>query len=170
MAYVVARRARGTSAIVRPERADRFEIRESVATDRGPRARSLATFAVLDEEVLGRARARALRPFVDGQVVSSARRLGAPVAVEEPVERWARALLGELNAGRRPSPVLGALLQTALGPPTEIDDNVHAAAQWIGAGDERRGRALAELLELADVLPIRRRPDRSTFPRIVSDA
>ena len=41
MAYVVAR-PRG-----------RFEIRESVHTPKGPRARSLANFAHLTDEVLG---------------------------------------------------------------------------------------------------------------------
>ena len=51
MAYVVAR----------PK--GRFEIRESVHTPKGPRARSLANFAVLSDEVLERARSRARRPF-----------------------------------------------------------------------------------------------------------
>ena len=51
MAYVVAR----------PK--GRFEIRESVHTPKGPRARSLANFAHLDDEVLERARRRATRPF-----------------------------------------------------------------------------------------------------------
>ena len=51
MAYVVAR----------PK--GRFEIRESVHTPKGPRARSLANFAHLDDEVLDRARRRASRPF-----------------------------------------------------------------------------------------------------------
>ena len=43
MAYVVTR-PRG-----------RFEIRESVHTDKGPRARSLASFTELSDEVLARA-------------------------------------------------------------------------------------------------------------------
>jgi hypothetical protein len=51
MAYVVAR----------PN--GRFEIRESVHTPKGPRARSLANFAHFDDEVLDRARRRASRPF-----------------------------------------------------------------------------------------------------------
>ena len=51
MAYVVAR----------PK--GRFEIRESVHTPKGPRARSLANFAHFDDEVLDRARRRASRPF-----------------------------------------------------------------------------------------------------------
>ncbi len=51
MAYVVAR----------PK--GRFEIRESVHTHKGPRARSLANFARLSDEVLATARRRASRPF-----------------------------------------------------------------------------------------------------------
>jgi hypothetical protein len=64
MAYVVAR-PRG-----------RFEIRESVHTPEGPRARSLASFAVLTDEVLARARERAVRPFDTDAVRASATRAG----------------------------------------------------------------------------------------------
>jgi hypothetical protein len=66
MAYVVAR-PRG-----------RFEIRESVHTPKGPRARSLANFAELSDEVLATARRRASRPFDADAVRSSARRAGTP--------------------------------------------------------------------------------------------
>ena len=59
MAYVVAR----------PK--GRFEIRESVHTPKGPRARSLANFAQLSDEVLARARRRATRPF-DAEAVRAA--------------------------------------------------------------------------------------------------
>jgi hypothetical protein len=62
MAYVVAR----------PK--GRFEIRESVHTDKGPRARSLATFKELDDEVLAKARRRASRPFDAEAVRASAER------------------------------------------------------------------------------------------------
>jgi hypothetical protein len=51
MAYVV----------IRPN--GRFEIRESVHTRKGPRARSLANFARFSDEVLERASKRASRPF-----------------------------------------------------------------------------------------------------------
>jgi hypothetical protein len=64
MAYVVAR----------PK--GRFEIRESVHTEKGPRARSLANFAHLTDEVLAAARARASRPFDVDAVRASARRAG----------------------------------------------------------------------------------------------
>jgi len=67
MAYVV----------IRPK--GRFEIRESVHTPKGPRARSLANFAHLTDEVLATARVRADRPFDAEAVRASARRAGAPV-------------------------------------------------------------------------------------------
>jgi hypothetical protein len=66
MAYVVAR-PRG-----------RFEIRESVHTPGGSRARSLAGFTELSDEVLGKAGKRASRPFDADAVRASAARAGAP--------------------------------------------------------------------------------------------
>jgi len=68
MAYVVAR----------PK--GRFEVRESLHTPKGPRARTLAGFFdVLTGEVLAAATARAQRPFDANAVVESARRAGAQV-------------------------------------------------------------------------------------------
>jgi len=69
MAYVVAR-PRG-----------RFEIRESLHTPDGPRARSLAGFDVLTDAVLAKAARRAQRPFDVGAVLASGRRAGAPATV-----------------------------------------------------------------------------------------
>jgi hypothetical protein len=69
MAYVVARRN------------GRFEIRESLHTPKGPRARSLAGFETLTDEVLAAAAGRASRSFDGDAVVASARRAGAPVIV-----------------------------------------------------------------------------------------
>jgi hypothetical protein len=69
MAYVVAR----------PK--GRFEIRESVHTPDGPRARSLAGFDVLTEAVLAKAARRAQRPFDVEAVLASGRRAGAPARV-----------------------------------------------------------------------------------------
>lgn len=66
MAFIVAR-AHG-----------RYEIRESVQTARGPRARSLANFAVLTAEVLSSAADRATRPFDAEAVVRAARRRHVP--------------------------------------------------------------------------------------------
>lgn len=67
MAYVVRRRG------------NRFEIRESIHTADGPRARTLANFSRLTAQVLARAEIRSKRPFASRAVVSSARRAGAPV-------------------------------------------------------------------------------------------
>jgi hypothetical protein len=79
MAYVV-RRPKG-----------RFEIRESLHTAAGPRARSLVGFAVLTDDVLAKAAQRAQRPFDVETVVTSGRRAGAPVAAMEGVRRGASA-------------------------------------------------------------------------------
>jgi hypothetical protein len=68
MAYVVARHN------------GRFEIRESQHTPSGPRARSLAGFRVLTDEVIARASGRARGPFDVAAVLASGRRAGAPVA------------------------------------------------------------------------------------------
>jgi hypothetical protein len=72
MAYVVAR-PRG-----------RFEIRESVHTPKGPRARSLANYAHFDDEVLDKARRRASRPFDPGAVRAAAARAGVRASVRAP--------------------------------------------------------------------------------------
>jgi hypothetical protein len=70
MAYVVAR----------PK--GRFEIRESVHTPKGPRARSLANFAHFDDAVLERARRRASRPFdAEGVRAAAARVAGRARAI-----------------------------------------------------------------------------------------
>jgi hypothetical protein len=69
MAYVVAR----------PK--GRFEIRESLHTPDGPRARSLAGFDVLSDAVLAKAARRAQRPFDTAAVLASGRRAGAPTSV-----------------------------------------------------------------------------------------
>ena len=69
MAYVVAR----------PK--GRFEIRESLHTPDGPRARSLAGFDVLTDEVLAKASRRAQRPLDVEAILASGRRAGAPAEV-----------------------------------------------------------------------------------------
>jgi len=75
MAFVVAR----------PK--GRFEIRESVHTPQGPRARSLANFKELDEEVLDRARRRATRPFDTNAVRAAAARAAAARSAPGPIPR-----------------------------------------------------------------------------------
>jgi hypothetical protein len=65
-----------TYVVARPK--GRFEIRESIHTPAGPRARSLAGFTVLTDEVLAKAARRAQRPFDPVTVLASGRRAGAP--------------------------------------------------------------------------------------------
>jgi len=77
MAYVAARRN------------GRFEIRESMHTSQGPRARSLAGFAVLSDEVLVKAERRAVRSFDADAVIASARRAGAEVTASD-TAAWVR--------------------------------------------------------------------------------
>src|SRR5438067_2415481 len=101
MAYV-ARRPKG-----------RYEIRESVHTPKGPRARSLATFTELDEATLAKARAKATTPFDDDAVRDSARRAGARLRGSS-ADEAARRLLLELRSGRRMTPGLQALVLDAL--------------------------------------------------------
>jgi hypothetical protein len=69
MAYVVAR----------PK--GRFEIRESVHTAKGPRARTLANFEQLTDKVLDTARHRAIRPFDLDAVRASAERARVTAAI-----------------------------------------------------------------------------------------
>jgi hypothetical protein len=156
MAFVVARPG------------GRFEIRESVVTPSGPRARTLAVFRTLTSEVVARAAARALRPYDAAKIRARARQLGAP-APRDPAAATARRLLAELRAGDSVPPVLSDALRRQLpalsGP---VPDTIGDALLWAGADDASRGRALWDLLDLATHLPQRRRPSASAFPRISS--
>ena len=147
---------------------DRWEIREAVATPKGPRARSLASFRSLDAAVLDRAERAAGTTFDRADVVAAARRAGAPI--EAPAaDRLARELLVELRAGRVPKPGLRTVLEDRLsrvGPPATVD-GPESVAQWIGVSDEERGKALRELVELGDRLPPTRRR-RLRFPPLAS--
>jgi hypothetical protein len=158
MAYVVVRRRQGEPT---------YEIRESELTDRGPRARSLATFRVLDDAALAKARARALRPFDPAVVRASAQRVGAPIEVAEPAERHTRALLTEIVKGNPPPPALAALLRRELTSDYVPTDSVEAMVPWIAATPTDRAIALRDLLDLGDRLPVRPRP-ASQFPRLRS--
>jgi hypothetical protein len=158
MTYVVQRTRHGQP---------RYEIRESELTDRGPRARSLASFRVLDDAAIAKARARALRPFDPTAVRRSARRVGAPVEAADSAERDARALLSELVNGAALAPALAALLRQVLPVGDGPDDSVEAMLPWAGATAAERGGALRDLLELGDRLPVRPRPPLA-FPVIRS--
>ena len=144
----------------------RWEIRETVRTDAGPRARSLATFAVFDDGVFTRAQAAARGSLDSRALRAAARRAGAPIA-ETRADTAARQLLREVAHGRAPTPGLSRLLRAQLG---EDDAAVPSAgdgiADWIGASPTERGDALRDLLSLADRLPATRRAALD-FPRFV---
>jgi hypothetical protein len=134
MAYVVSR-PRG-----------RYEIRESVHTPKGPRARSLANFATLTDEVLRRARKRATRPFDADAVRASAARAGAPTP---------RRRQGDMRKFAESSRRMAAALETQ--PP--------------GAGSPSRdpGDALIDLLDLVAQVSAfgpPRRPEPLRFPSL----
>jgi hypothetical protein len=162
-------------AFVVPTRGGRFEIRESQSTPKGPRSHTLASFTELTDEVISKARAKAAKPPSPGELRRSARRAGAPVS--RPIaERAARELIGELARGRQLEPplkkLLIELLTTSPRDGEEVSPTQEAAASiaiWIAATPEERGRALVDLLLLADALPpTRRRQEPLRFPRLDS--
>ena len=151
---------------------DQFEVRESRATPDGPRATTLATFRVLDDTVLRKARARAERPFDPVAVRTRARSLGAPTAPPD-IVLAARRLLVELDRGASVPTALYDRLAARLVPrapvagPSGLGDGLEDALAWVGATDDDRGRALRDLLSLTDHLPVRR-PAPLRFPVIDS--
>jgi hypothetical protein len=144
MAYVV-RRPGGS-----------WEIRESVATPKGPRSRTLASFRRFTPAVVSRAVRAAQRPTSAAQIHEAARRAGA---VGSAADAAARSLLAEAAAGRRPSPGLSRLLLAALGDATEHDPPGSGAPEWMEATPEQRGNTVRDLMRLTDRMPRRgRRP------------
>jgi hypothetical protein len=155
-------------------RADgRFEIRESRTTPRGPRARTLVTFRIVDDSVLDRAETRAHGGFDRDAIRRRAAELGAPEG-GSPAQSAGRRLLTELGRGRRPSPAVARLLTRGLDAagqersPAPGAESLAGALGWIDATPDARGRALRELLLLVDRLPARTRGRRPRFPRIAS--
>lgn len=159
-----------TMAFVVRKRSGPWEIRESVHTASGPRARTLATFRVLTDDILRRASGVATTPFDPEQVTAAAWRAGAPVE-GSPADHAARTLLAEATRGRLPAPALRRLVVDRLaqsGPLPELEAG-EGAAEWAGASLEQRGHALWDLLELTDHLPVRRR-GALRFPRLAARA
>ena len=156
MAFLVARRP------------GQWEIRESVHTASGPRARTLATFRVLTDAVLEQAEAAAVRPFDREEVRASAWRAGVPLG-EPLADRAARALLGEVAAGHLPAPGLRRLVVDRLTEAAPLPDLEAggSASEWAGASLEERGETLRDLLELTDRLPAPRR-GVLRFPRLTA--
>src|SRR5580658_3605164 len=145
MAYVVRSRKR-------------FEIRESFATPEGPRSRTLATFSTLDDTTLDGARSRARGSIDVAELRRSCRRLGAPVA-DSPIDAATKTVIGELAAGRRPTPALAALLRQALATvSSEVSDvGLGDLSLWVTANDTVRGQTLKDLLDVGDRFPPRDR-------------
>lgn len=165
MAYIVATQA------------GRFEVRESKATEKGPRSRTLASFRELTEEVIEKVQAAAEKPPSAEELKKAALKAGAPVQSSELDEAAKRTLRG-IASGDRPRPMLRRLLLDALlgenspdqrsGAVGLVSDAARSAAEWIGAPPKERAEALRDLLELADALPIRPRADEIGFPRLKS--
>jgi hypothetical protein len=155
-------------AFVVAKRDGRFEIRESRMTDRGPRARSLATFEVLTDDVLDLAVARAHALVDRGAVMRKAGALGAAV-VRDPAAATARTLVAQLRRGDRLPAALVAELRRLLPRATANRlDSLEGAGDWVGRSDVERGAALRDLLSLASAIPTRERPGRLAFPPIRS--
>ncbi|HZS14291.1 MAG TPA: hypothetical protein VFC09_06810 [Candidatus Dormibacteraeota bacterium] len=140
MAYVV-RRPNGS-----------WEIRESVATPKGPRSHTLATFRRLTPGVVDKAVRRATRPTTHDDVHEAARRAGA---VSSAADTAARTLLTEVASGRSPSPGLSRLLVRLLQDSHDADPVIGDAVLWLEASPEERGKALDDLLGFVDALPPR---------------
>ena len=141
----------------------RAEIREAHATPRGPRSRTLVSFrGALRREHLDRAEAAAQRPFDRNALERRARELG--IAVEEPrADLAARELIAQLRRGAALDPLLVGLLRERLAdlPADSVPDDVADAAEWIGASELDRGRALRDVLRLYDQIARSREPVRT---------
>ncbi len=159
-----------------PTRSGRFEIRESESTPKGPRSRTLASFRELDDSVIEKAREKAAKAIDATELRRAAKRAGATVA-RKPVDRAARELIAELGKGRRLDPPLRQMLLDILSESEEarVDaglsstDSAPSISAWMAATPEERGRALVDLLLLADALPpSKRRKEPLRFPRLDS--
>jgi hypothetical protein len=159
MAYVVARGG------------GRFELRASASTPQGPRARTLATFRELTDDVLRHAEERASAPLDRTAIRRSARRAGAPVP-PPPGDERAGALLGALARREEPTPVRARLVAHALAPDVvdAPEDHLRSAGEWAGADAVLRGEVLVDLLGLVDAIPARPRTKPLQFPRLSSIA
>jgi hypothetical protein len=153
---------------------ERVEIRESRATPRGPRSRTLATFrGALTREILDRAARRATRRFDRNALIRRARAIGIPVRLEAH-EREARAVLARLRRADPIDPVIAGLLLRALdGVETKpLPEELADVGEWIGASAQERGAAIRDLLDtygtIAMSRPQRRKRPRRPFPRISS--
>jgi hypothetical protein len=148
-------------AFVTATRKGAFEVRESRSTPDGPRSRTLASFRELDGATIRKVIDRAEKTPTREELIEAALRAGAALA-PAPIEAAARALLRSLARGEALSSRNRRLLLDAL------DGESMSAAEWLDVPLAERGAALHDLLGLGDAIPIRRRPDASSFPRINS--
>lgn len=147
----------------------RFEIRESRHTPAGPRSKTLATFRILDRDVLSRAASRSARPLDEAAIARKAAEIGARVEMLDDATEVALGLVESLRRGDDLKPGAAALLKAMLDGRGEHVDNAaaRAVAEWIGASDAKRGGTLVELLLLGEQLP-RRDKGELNFPRFGS--
>jgi hypothetical protein len=151
-------------AFITPRKNGSWEIRETRSTPSGPRSTTLASFRELGEEAIERARERAAQPLDPGELRRAALRAGAPL--ETPLaDRAAQQLLAEATAGRKPRRALRKLLAKAFEDKQRpFPEPRSSEGEWLRATPEEHGDTLRQLLELADALPQRRRPDQIQFP------
>jgi len=162
-------------AFIVPTRKGSFEVRESRSTPKGPRSHTLASFRELTDDVIAKARERAVNPPSPEELRRAARRAGAQVA-RPPIEQAARELIAELGRGARLDPTLDQILSELLqrgyresADPSPANEAARSVAIWMAATAEQRGRALVDLLLLADALPSGGRKGKPLrFPRLDS--
>jgi len=164
-------------AFIVPTKGNRFEIRESRATSQGPRSRTLASFKELNEEAIAKAQARTAKPLSAEELRRAARKVSAPVA-RRPVDQAARELIAELGKGRKLDLSLRQIVLDLLDEghgdgrqPSRRCETSGEIAEWMAATAEEKGRALVDLLLLADALPSGGRTGKPLeFPRLDSRA
>jgi len=147
----------------------RIEVREAHATPRGPRSRTLVSFTgPLSDELLDRAETRARRPLDRAALRRRAGELGVPFR-ESSADPAARELIGRLRRGARLDPRLAALLRDRLAeqPAVGLPDGLADVAEWIGAGELERGRALCDVLRLYGAIARSREPVREAPPALL---
>jgi hypothetical protein len=145
-----------------------WELRQSRATENGPRSRTLASFRELDASVVSRALERSEGELSADDVLRAVRRAGAPVAPDAATSAGA-SLLAELTAGRSPAGGIRRALVEALGAGDGgLSAAERAASAWIGRSEADRGAALHDLLLLVDALPSPLADARPRPPRLAS--
>jgi hypothetical protein len=142
-----------------------WEIRESISTPSGPRARTLATFRLLTEAVAGEASRRATRDVTTADIMAAARRAGAPTAANR-ADAAAAELLRSLERGQHLSERLRRALVNRLGDVPPQSDSAREAVEWVDAPVDERGRVVQQLLDIGDAFPWKMRDNKPRYPRL----